>query len=341
MYKNKSVCVVIPAHNEQSQIQKVIQTMPGFVDHMVVVDDASTDDTSGVVQALLPDFPGLVLIRHTDNQGVGGAIASGYKWARDHGADMAVVMAGDGQMDPADLPCLLDPVADGRADYTKGNRLVTGEAYKKIPRVRYFGNAFLSLLTKIASGYWHIADSQSGYTVINKTALKAINWDQMYKRYGQPNDLLVRLNVHNFKVLDIPTEPVYNVGEKSGIKIRKVVFTISYLLLKLFLWRMKEKYVIRDFHPLIFFYAIGAFFGFTTIILTLRMLGYWMFLGYIPSINALAVMFSFMSASLFILFAMWFDMENNRARSVDAPMIRSCEKTNDESASSDPYRKGP
>ena len=265
-----------------------------------------------MVKSLKEKTSRLILIEHEKNQGVGGAIASGYKWARDHDVDMAVVMAGDGQMDPVDLPNLLNPVVDCRADYTKGNRLFTGEAYNKIPKLRFFGNAFLSLLTKIASGYWHIADSQSGYTVINHAALKTIDWDQMYKRYGQPNDLLVRLNIHNFKVLDVPTEPVYNIGEKSGIKIRKVVFTISWLLLKMFLWRMKEKYIIRDFHPLIFFYAIGAFFGITTVLLAIRMVGYWIFAGYIPSINALAVMFSFMSASMFILFAMWFDMEYNK-----------------------------
>ena len=108
--------------------------------------------------------------------------------------DVTVVMAGDAQMDPNDLPQIIEPVASGSADYTKGNRLFYGDAWTMIPHYRYLGNSFLSLMTKIASGYWHIADSQSGYTAINLKALQTINWDSMYKRYGQPNDLLVRFH---------------------------------------------------------------------------------------------------------------------------------------------------
>ncbi len=312
MYKDKKICVVIPAYNEETQIGNVIETMPAFVDRMVIIDDCSKDRTVEIARGYKQSNSKIELIVHAENQGVGGAIASGYKWARDNGYDATAVMAGDGQMDPADLPALLDPIVEDRADYSKGNRLFTGEAYRKIPKVRYFGNAFLSLLTKIASGYWHVADFQSGYTVINKKALQLVDWDQMYKRFGQPNDLLVRLNVFNFRVADIPIEPVYNVGERSKINIFKVIFTISWLLLKMFLWRMKEKYVIRDFHPLIFFYALGALFKLITIVLFIRMFWFWFVYGHIPPINALAAMFSFMSASLFILFAMWFDMETNK-----------------------------
>ena len=312
MYKNKRVCVVVPAYNEETQIGKVIETMPAYIDKIVIIDDMSKDRTGDIVKQYQHGNDKIILLEHEKNQGVGGAIASGYKWARDNDVDLAAVMAGDGQMNPADLPVLLDPVAEGPYDYAKGNRLMTGEAYQKIPKVRCFGNAFLSLLTKIASGYWHVADSQSGYTVINKKALHAIDWDMMYKRYGQPNDLLIRLNIFNFRVADIPTEPVYNVGEKSDIQIKKVVFTISWILIKMFFWRMKEKYIIRDFHPLIFFYTLGGFFGMVTVLLFLRIFYYWMFVGYIPSINALAAMTAFMSANMFSLFAMLFDMEANR-----------------------------
>lgn len=312
MYQEKSVCVVVPAYKEETQIAKVIETMPDFIDSIVVIDDASPDRTAEVVKEHQKAIPRLELIEHETNQGVGGAIASGYVYARDHGYDVAVVMAGDAQMDPADLPAILDPVVSGEADYSKANRLFTGEAYRKIPKVRYFGNSVLSLLTKIASGYWHIADSQAGYAAIGKRALHTIRWDEMYARYGQPNDILVRLNVYDFRVADVHVAPVYHVGERSGIKIRKVIFTISWLLLKCFLWRMKEKYVIRDFHPLVLFYAQGVGFGALTVLLSIRMLYKWSALGDIPSVNALAVMFCFMSASLFTLFAMWFDMEINR-----------------------------
>ncbi len=148
--------------------------------------------------------------------------------------------------------------------------------------------------------------------MINKWALHLIDWDKMYKRFGQPNDLLVRLNVYNFRVVDIPIEPIYNIGEQSKINIFKVMFTISWLLLKMFLWRMKEKYIIRDFHPLIFFYFLGTLFSVVTVCLFIRLFWYWLTDDHIPPINALAAMFSFMSASLFILFAMWFDMEANK-----------------------------
>jgi glycosyltransferase involved in cell wall biosynthesis len=312
MYNNKKICVVIPCHNEETQIEGVVTTMPEYVDHLIIVDDLSKDRTVEKVNALQQKNSKIVLIAHEINQGVGGAIASGYKWARDNGMDMAVVMAGDGQMNPDDLPALLEPVAIGAADYAKGNRLFTGEAFRKIPTIRYFGNGFLSLLTKIASGYWNVADSQSGYTVINKKALHTIDWDLMYKRYGQPNDILVRLNVENFTVMDVPVEPVYNVGEKSGIRIHKVIFTIGWLLVKLFFWRMKEKYIIRDFHPLVFFYFLGFAFAVSTIVLFLRVFVIWYLTGHIPAVNALAAMFSFMSASQFSLFAMWFDMEANK-----------------------------
>lgn len=312
MYKRKNIAVIIPAHNEANQIEKVIQSMPDYVDKMVIIDDKSKDKTVDLIKRCQGNNDKIVLIQHTKNQGVGGAIATGYKWTKNNKVDIAVVMAGDGQMDPDDLPNILDPIITGEVDYTKGNRLFTGEAYRKIPNIRYFGNSILSLLTKIASGYWHIADSQSGYTAMNKKVLNTIDWDKMYKRYGQPNDLLVRLNIYNFKVKDVPINPVYNRGEKSGIKLNKVIFSMSWLLLKLFLWRLKEKYIIRDFHPLIFFYFIGFIFSVGTITLFLRLSYLWIMNGRIPPINALATVFCFMSAALFTLFAMWFDMENNK-----------------------------
>ena len=312
MYRDRSICVVVPAYNEESQIPKVIETMPDYIDQIVIVDDASKDETVKRVKQYRKENKKILLIRHDINQGVGAALTTGFKWARDNDFDLAVVMAGDGQMDPGDLELLLNPVVEGITDYSKGNRFFTGKAYQKIPKIRYFGNAFLSLLTKIASGYWHVADSQSGYTVVNKKVLHTIDWDKMYKKFGQPNDLLVRLNIYNFRVTDVPVEPVYDIGEKSDIKISKVIFTISWLLVRMFFWRMKEKYIIRDFHPLIFFYALGGLFGLTTILLFTRVFYYWIFVGHIPPINALSAMFSFMSASMFTLFAMWFDMEANK-----------------------------
>lgn len=313
MYKDKSVCVVVPAYNEENLISRVIETMPNYVDKIVIVDDKSSDGTVEVVRKFALESDGrIILIEHKKNEGVGGAIASGYKWARDNRMDATAVMAGDAQMDPEDLPKLLEPVVNSEIDYAKGNRLFTGNAWNVIPKIRYLGNSYLSLLTKIASGYWHIADSQTGYTVINLKALELIDIDKIYKRYGMPNDMLIKLNIYNLKVRDIPVRPVYNIGEKSLIKIHRVMVTLSWLLLRRFLYRMKEKYIIRDFHPLVFFYFLGFLFGLATLFLFIRLFYYWGVSGRIPSINALAAMFSFMSSAQFTLFAMWFDMESNK-----------------------------
>lgn len=312
MYVGKVISAVIPCHNEESQIGKVLESLPDFIDKIVIIDDLSKDKTASIAEEFARKNPKIVLIKHSKNQGVGGAIASGYKWSRDNNIDVAVVMAGDAQMDPNDLPAILQPVVSGEIDYSKGNRLFTGEAFKKIPKIRYFGNSILSLLTKVASGYWHIADSQSGYTAINKKALHLIDWDKMYKRYGQPNDLLVRLNIYNLKVRDVQINPVYGVGEKSGIKLRKIIFTLSWLLVKLFFFRMKEKYVIRDFHPLVLFYTFGAGLGFMSVPLFIRMTYYAIIDGNTPKINFLTWMLCVIMSVQFILFAMWFDMENNK-----------------------------
>jgi len=315
MYSDKSVAVVVPAHNEELLIGRVIETMPDFVDYIVVVDDASDDATSEMVQQFIrkPKWKKkLTLIRHESNRGVGGAISTGYKWARDKDVDITVVMAGDAQMDPDDLPALLDPVVNEGVDYTKGNRLFTGDAWNIIPRWRYLGNSVLSLLTKIASGYWHVADSQSGYTAISSKALHTIDLDNIYPSYGMPNHLLVQLNIYNLRVRDVPIRPVYGVGEKSGIKPLPLIWKLSWRLLKWFFWRLKEKYVIRDFHPLVFFYLLGITLFLLCLPLGIRLIYFWIHDGYIPKINALALMFSSIASMQMLLFAMWFDMESNK-----------------------------
>lgn len=326
MLQEKSIAVVIPSYNVSHLLSRVLTTMPDFVDFMIVVDDCSSDNTSEVaishgavditVTKIERDkgqhYPKILLIKHLINQGVGGAIASGYNWCRDNNIDVAVVMAGDGQMDPSDLLEIVTPVVCGEVDYTKGNRLFTGEAWNRIPHIRYLGNSVLSLFTKIASGYWHVADSQSGYTAINNHFLSLICWDKMYKRYGQPNDLLVRLNTYNCRVRDVVVNPIYNIGEKSGIRIGKVFFTISWLLVRMFLWRMKEKYVIRDFHPLVFFYILAFLLLLACLPLGGRLAWYWWTVGELPKINFLAMMFCGIMGLQSLFFAMLFDMENNK-----------------------------
>src|SRR5437879_6269334 len=313
MYEGKTVAVVVPAYNEEKLIGQVLETMPDFVDLIIVVDDASTDQTLGMAASyggLLGER--LLLLSHKENQGVGAAIVTGYQEALARKIEVTAVMAGDAQMDPADLGRVVAPVVRGEADYVKGNRLFRGESWQMIPHSRYLGNSVLSLWTKIASGYWHIADSQSGYTAISRVALQRLDLDHIYPRYGMPNDMLVKLNVANFRVRDVSVRPVYNIGEISGIRLRKVIPSISWLLLRGFCWRLKEKYIIRDFHPLVFFYAMGLTLFPSGTILGLTLLGYRLIFGPVAATSALFAAFLTISGLQALFFAMWFDMEYNR-----------------------------
>jgi glycosyltransferase involved in cell wall biosynthesis len=312
MLEGKRVGVIVPAHDEEALLPQTLSGIPDFVDRIYVVDDASRDSTGAQASAAAAADPRIAVIRHERNEGVGAAIVSGYKQALAERLDVTCVMAADNQMDPADLVAIVAPVARGDVDYAKANRLVTGQAWELIPRHRYVGNAVLSLLTKIASGYWHVADSQSGYTAIGLETLERLDLDRIYPRYGFPNDMLVHLNVVNARVRDVPSRPVYGVGERSEIKLRSVVPRISWLLVKGFFWRLREKYVIRDFHPLVFFYFFGLVMGLAGLglgiaLIVLRSLGHG-----ITAATGVLVALLLIFGSQFTLFAMWFDMESNK-----------------------------
>jgi len=310
MLEGKSLAVVVPAYDEEELVATTIRGIPDFVDRIIVVDDASRDGTADAARAA--GDARVEVVTHERNAGVGAAIVTGYRHAVAEGLDVVCVMAADNQMDPDDLGGIALPVVRGEVEYAKANRLVSGQAWQVIPRSRYLGNAMLSFLTKIASGYWHIADSQSGYTAASREILDQLDLERIYPRYGFPNDMLVHLNVWNARVRDVTARPVYNVGEKSGIKIRKVVPRISWLLIKGFFWRMREKYVIRDFHPLVFFYALGFLMTVLGLALgivevVLRFMGNEVSVGTVVLVALLLIF-----GSQFTLFAMWFDMESNK-----------------------------
>jgi glycosyltransferase involved in cell wall biosynthesis len=310
MLEGKRVAVVVPAYDEEHLVVETLRGIPELVDRIYVVDDASRDGTGERAREL--DDPRVEVIRHERNGGVGAAIASGYRRALEEEIDVTCVMAADNQMDGAELEGLAGPVARGEVEYAKANRLVSGEAWKVIPRTRYLGNAVLSLLTKIASGYWHVADSQAGYTALSLEALRRLDLDRLYPRYGFPNDLLVHLNVQNARVRDVPSRPIYDVGETSGIKLRSVVPRISWLLFKGFWWRMTQKYVIRDFHPLVFFYVFGVLMTVGGLVLgavevALRIAG-----NEITPASIVLVAVLLIAGLQLTLFAMWFDMEANK-----------------------------
>ena len=307
----KRVAVVVPARDEEELIGSTLAGIPPFVDRIYVVDDDSRDATATRVRDA--GDPRIELLTHERNSGVGAAIVTGYKRAAEEGIDVTCVMAADGQMDPDDLGAIAGAVARDEVDYAKANRLFTGQAWNLMPRHRYLGNAVLSMLTKIASGYWHVADSQSGYTALSLPMLRRLDLDRIYPRYGFPNDMLVHLNVWNARVRDFPSRPIYGIGERSGIRLGRVIPSIAWLLVKGFFWRLREKYVIRDFHPLVFFYALGMLFTTLGLALGAYVAIERIFLGGdITAGTATLVALLLVSGTQFMLFAMWFDMESNK-----------------------------
>ncbi|WP_254864792.1 glycosyltransferase family 2 protein [Halovivax gelatinilyticus] len=354
MYRDHTVGVVVPAYNEEGFVGEVIDTMPRYVDRVYVIDDCSTDGTWEEIQrhadrrnrdsvtvhydedAVIEEKPMtadggepvtdggvttkrfdrcVVPIQHEENRGVGGAIKTGYKRALDDEIDVTAVMGGDGQMDPDILHKFLDPIVEDEADYAKGNRLLYRDYRQGMSKWRFFGNSILTFLTKISSGYWKTMDPQNGYTAISYYALENVGIDAMYEYYGYCNDLLVKLNAKGMRVADVAMPAVYG-DEESSIKYRTYIRKVSGMLLKNYLWRLKTKYLVLDFHPLALFYLFGV----GTV--TLGMLGgmwslYAKFvLGDALFVRAASSMMLFTMGSMFIMFAMLFDMQVNETKEV-------------------------
>ncbi len=312
MVNNKTVSVVIPCFNEESNIKRVVEGIPEYVDQIIVIDDASQDGTLEILHDLAASNSKLKVVSHKENAGVGAAIATGYELSRISEVDVAVVIAGDGQMDTNIMGHLIWPILDDGIDYVKTNRLLYPNSFQDIPKIRFFGNFLLSLFTRVASGYWYISDSQSGYTAIGKRALQRISWANMYPRYGQPNDLLISLNIYNFKVLDLYAPPVYGVGEKSKLRIRRVAFTIPVILVKGFVRRLWKKYVLQQGHPLVLFYFTSFLSLLIGSIYLLKILVANFANGTVPQ-NSLIVMVSLLLLFFQSLsFAMLFDLQDNK-----------------------------
>jgi len=256
MYKGLRVAVVVPAYNESLLIAKTISTMPDFVDHIIVVDDLSTDDTAEKARATRD--PRLALIRHQRNTGVGGAILDGHRKALELDADVSVVMAGDAQMDPDYLPDLLDPIADEGVEFTKANRFFSRSSYAGMPKYRFLGSVVLSFMTKLASGYWHLFDPQNGYTATSRSALERIDLDRISLGYQFENDMLIHLNIADVWARDVSVPAVYG-EEVSTMRMSRVVPAITSLLFRGFWRRILLKYVLYSFSPVALFLFGGLF----------------------------------------------------------------------------------
>ena len=307
LFKAYKIGVVVPAYNEEILIRETIEGIPDYVDKIYVINDGSSDRTGEIIDGMAN--PRIVPIHHKVNKGVGAAIINGYKYALDDEMDMVAVMAGDNQMDPSQLPRLLFPIIEGKADYTKGNRLLSKEMRKGMSTWRAFGNGLLTLITKVGSGYWHITDPQNGYTVISREALETIDLDSVYTYYGYCNDLLIKLNALGLQTIDVAMPARYG-REKSTIKYGAYIRKVAPMIFRGFLWRLKMKYMILDFHPLVLFYIASM-----VLVPVGFLFGLWIFLQkavfHAPvSTNypLLDVFISLMGVQL-LLFAMFFDMQ--------------------------------
>ena len=312
--------------------------MPDFVDRIIIINDKSSDRTEEIVKAYinsvhsqtqveikkneikktfhndaeirLQEFnntelkyftkseiivgnPGkdrIIIINNIINAGVGASIARGYKWCKDNNIDCTAVMAGDAQMDPAELESICLPVVNEGVDYVKGNRFI---------------------LTKIASGYWRVSDTQTGYTAISLNALRSIKLYNIYKRYGMPNDMLVKLNISYCSIREVPIKPVYRIGEQSKMRVFKVIPLISFLLFRSFFKRLWMKYFIKDFHPLFILYNLSFILGLIWVPYLIKVLRLF-FTGKNVSFETLmAFTFLGVTSIQFLIFAMWMDIQDN------------------------------
>jgi glycosyltransferase involved in cell wall biosynthesis len=240
LYKKFKIGVVTAAYNEERFIEEVIRTMPDFVDRIFVVNDCSSDRTGQILANM--NSKKVVAITHSQRMGAGAATLTGYKAALNEGMDVVAVMAGDGQMDPAILDKILEPVVNGSADYSKGDRLSTQENRNAMPKFRLIGNFMLTYLVRVSSGYWKVTDPMNGYTAISRETLSKIDLDKIEKGFAFEADLMVKMNLFGARLVNVPMASRYR-GEKSKIIYINFMIKMTLVLAKAFLWRIWKKYL--------------------------------------------------------------------------------------------------
>jgi len=255
LYRDKKICVIVRAYNEERLIAKVIDKMPAFVDTILIVDDCSADRTSEIARA--SSDPRVVVLQQAVNTGAGGATVAGHTLAAEMGHDIHVVIDGDDQMDTTLMPALLDPLIDEGYGFAKANRFFSSSSFESMPRHRVFGNMVLTFLTKVSSGYWNTIDPQNGYTAMTSQTVKRIPWDRVAKRYEFENDQLIWLNIANTRIVDVPLDAIYG-DEVSGIKLHRVVPRILGTLFRGFWRRMWLKNMLWSFSPVALFFLSGS-----------------------------------------------------------------------------------
>jgi len=239
------IAVVIPCYNEKDHILDVINNIPGNVDHIFCIDDACPEQTGQYVKDNCQD-PRVHVIQHSTNQGVGGAMITGYRASLEVSADIVLKIDGDGQMDPELIPRFINPIISGHSDYTKGNRFFDVEKISTMPKIRILGNAALSFMNKLSTGYWQLFDPNNGYTAIHANVLNLLPLNKIHKGYFFESDILFRLNIIRAVVTDIPMNSSYG-NESSHLSIGKALFTFSLNHTKNFIKRLVYNYFLRDF----------------------------------------------------------------------------------------------
>ncbi len=257
MYKNNKIAVVIPTYKAENHLTDVLGGLPDWVDQIIVVDDACPRKSGEIAEKLSKTNEKIIVIRHEINQGVGGAVISGYKKSIELGCDVTVKMDSDDQMDPAYISSLINPIAEGNAGYTKGNRFVDFKALRSMPTLRLMGNSALSFTVKACSGYWSMMDPTNGYTAIGKSTIEKLNLDKIAKRYFFETDMLISLNIQSTVIQDVPVPARYG-NEKSSLSIRNTMTRFPYLLLKGLTKRFILKYLIYDFNMASIYVLVGG-----------------------------------------------------------------------------------
>jgi dolichol-phosphate mannosyltransferase len=255
-YARFKVAAVIPAYRVERDIESVLRGLPRLIKYVIVVDDASPDSSADLVTAAAKKDRRITLIRHKQNQGVGGAMISGFKKALEFGAQIVIKLDGDGQMDPAYIPALITPLIEGKADYAKGNRFRDFQSLQKMPFIRRIGNLGLSFLTKAAIGYWNIFDPANGYFAIRAEVLAQLPLEKIDRRYYFETSMLSHLYMLNAFVLDV-TIPARYRNEISHLSIRRTLLEFPIKLIGTFLRRIALKYYIYDFSMMSLYIVTG------------------------------------------------------------------------------------
>jgi glycosyltransferase involved in cell wall biosynthesis len=251
-----NIAAVIPAYNVERDIESVLRGLPPFVKHVIVVDDASPDSSFEAATAAAKGDGRIILIRHSKNQGVGGAMVSGFRKALELGAQVVVKLDGDGQMDPKHIPALVTPLIQGKADYVKGNRFRDFQALQQMPVIRRVGNLGLSFLTKAATGYWNIFDPTNGFFAVRAEVLAQLPLDKIDRRYFFETSMLANLYLIGALAMDIPIPARYG-NETSNLSIRRSLIEFPFKLLATFLRRILLKYYIYDFSMMSLYLMFG------------------------------------------------------------------------------------